>query len=181
MGYRHHDAIPVGPDGIESSIGRNHSMKAFESAVVIAWQAGNAAEREGLGPCFAAIGRAREQKFTGAQSESGPTDIQVAFVRVADRIGNDIGLVFKRNSRSSFVGDHWNCIGLPCLAAIERAPDEDAVASSAVGPILAGAKLVKGDVAQDGMAIGIVGDRDIAGDSVVLGSGTLGGGPGLAA
>src|SRR5882724_1194579 len=64
------------------------------------------------------------------------------------------------------MGNQCPCIMLPRLAAIERAADEDAIASCALRPVIRGAELVKSDVTQDGVACGIVRQGDVSGDTV---------------
>ena len=79
------------------------------------------------------------------------------------------------------MGNHSVSVVLPGLAAIKRAADEDAIACSPAGPIVGRAQLVKGDIAKDGVACGVVRERDIAGDAIILGRGAVGYFPRLAA
>ena len=48
MGDGHHDAVAIVPDGVERAIRANHAVKAFQSAIVIARQAGDAAQLDRL-------------------------------------------------------------------------------------------------------------------------------------
>ena len=95
----HHDAVTRVPDGIKRAIGANYAVKTFQRAVIIARQAGNAAQIDGTGPRNAIIRGAGEHEFTGCKSEVRPSDIQIAGMR-AGGVCHDPGLVFKRNARS---------------------------------------------------------------------------------
>src|SRR5947209_4635498 len=96
-------------------------------------------------------------------------------------IGDHPRLVFKWNSRRRFVGDDGDRLRLPDLSAIKRAPDKDAVARCSLGPIVCCAELVKGDIAEESVACGIVGDRDIARNTILLRCSSLRYFPGLPA
>src|SRR5438309_4869045 len=79
------------------------------------------------------------------------------------------------------MGNHGAGVVLPGLAAIERAPDEDAVACSSARPIVIAAKLVKSDVTKNGVAGGVIGQRNVTGNAVHSGRGPFGDLPRLAA
>src|SRR5258708_8723973 len=146
MGDGHHDSVAMVPDGVERSIRTVHAVKTFQRAVVIARQAGDAAQLDGLGPGFAAVGGAREYKIAGAERELRPSDIKIAGMRACG-VGDHPRLILKRNSWRGLMPDHRDCVRLPGLAAIERAADENSVAGCALGPIVVRAELVKRDVA----------------------------------
>src|SRR5262249_15325872 len=69
VGDGHHDAVTVVPDGVKSSVGSDHSVEAFESAVVVAGQSGCAIEPDRWRPALATIGGARKQKLAGGERE----------------------------------------------------------------------------------------------------------------
>src|SRR4051812_22233758 len=71
------------------------------------------------------------------------------------------------------MGNHGYSVGLPVLAAIERATDEDAVASRALRPIVRRSELVKSDIAKNGVARNVIGERDITGDAIIFGRSAL--------
>ena len=48
MGRSHHDAITLVPDRIKRAIRAHHAVKAFQRAVIIARQTGDAAQLDGL-------------------------------------------------------------------------------------------------------------------------------------
>src|SRR5260370_14740362 len=99
----------------------------------------------------------------------------------ADGVGEDVGLVFEGNAGRRIMSDNRRSFSLPGFAAIGGATNEDAVAGGAPGPVLAAAQLVKGDVAQQGVAGGIVSHGDIARDAKIFGRCAFGEGPVLTA
>src|SRR5437588_11235809 len=82
--------------------------------------------------------------------------------------GHNGGLVFKGNTRSRVMGDHDSGTRFPGMSTIGRAADEDSIAGCAMGPVLAGAQLVESDIAEQWVAAGIIGKRNIAGDAVIF-------------
>ena len=95
-------------------------------------------------------------------------------------IGDDVWFVFERNVGVARVRDHDAGVLVPGLAAVERAPDENAIAGGTVRPVIFRTQFVERDVAEKGVSLVVVGDRDIARNFVVSGSGAFREGPGLA-
>src|SRR5438270_2019640 len=79
------------------------------------------------------------------------------------------------------MGNHGVGVMLPGLAAIKRPADEDAVACSSARPIVIAAELVKSDVTKNGVACGVIGQRNVTGNAVHSGRGPFGDLPRLAA
>src|SRR5215831_359221 len=136
----HHNAVSIVPDGIESAVRAHDAVEAFESAVVVAREAGCAVKPDRLRPALALIGGAREQKLTSGESELGPADIEISGIR-AHGVSKDVRLVLKWNSGRGIMRDDGGGVGIPSLTAVGRAANEDAVARCAMRPVLAGAQL----------------------------------------
>src|SRR5215471_3972221 len=113
----HHNAVSIVPDGIESAVRAHDAVEAFESAVVVAREAGCTVKPDRLRPVLALVGGAREQKLACGESELGPADIEVSGLR-AHGVGKDVRFVLKWNSGSGLMRDDGGGIGIPGLAAV---------------------------------------------------------------
>src|SRR6185437_16632461 len=95
-------------------------------------------------------------------------------------IGDDPWLVFERNVGRGLVGDDRGSFSLPGLAPIERAANKNSVPCCPVRPVIGGPKLVEGDIAEQRVSRAIIGNRNVAGDLVILWSCSLRDRPALA-
>ena len=134
-----------------------------------------------LVPGVAPVQEQHSQFFNASTSlQTDPADVEVPGVLRPGSISHDVRLVFEGDAGLGRMGDHDAGVFFPGLTAVERAPNEDAVAGGVVCPVIFRAQLVESDVAEEGVALVIVGDRDIAGDLVVGRCGIFGEGPGPA-
>jgi len=78
------------------------------------------------------------------------------------------------------MGSHGAGVMLPHLAAIHRSADKNPIACSSARPIVGAAKLVKSDVTKNGVASGVIDQRNVARDAVHSGRSPFGDLPRLA-
>lgn len=120
---------------------------------------------------MAAIGRTRELDLRILERPPRPADVEVAGVRTACVVGDDVGLVLPRNE--FVIGCYvrlfrdWNVIRFPSLPTVERPANENAVARGVVPPIAGGPQFVEGDVAENGMTLLVERNGNVPGDLIV--------------
>src|SRR5690349_10502434 len=122
----------------------------------------------------------REEDHRLGQRELRPTHIQVSRVTAVRVVGHNVRLVLEGNALLGRVLDDGNGVLLPRLAAVEGTLDENSIAGSVVAPVIRGAQLVEGDVAQDGVAVGVISHGNVAGNFVIFRRNTGNNAPGAA-
>src|SRR5450432_590529 len=175
-----HDFVVLAPDGVERSIGCDHSGEAFGCAVVIPRQAWMSVDLNRLRPGLAVIGRAREHHLRIGNSPASPSYIEIAGEFAVGTVSDDPRLVFKGNARLRLLLGDWNMLCLPGFSAIERAANKNAVARRAARPVVETPEPIEGDVADEGVALIVECRRHVARHTIVLGIDVFGELPGAA-
>src|SRR5207249_9298169 len=129
----------LGPDSVQRAVGAYSSRESFHRAIIVARQPAMGIDFQGWRPGLAVVAGARQKDLRIRQRPAGPAHVKIPRVRSLGVVGHDVGLVLPGNARLGRMLKDGDVLGLPGLAAVEGAPNEQAVARGVVRPIIAGA------------------------------------------